>query len=172
MPAHRSRCRSSRRTTGSPARGWPDPAFLALVGHVFPLGRRAPVAGVDAVDSAEQALGLLEIAVARPLRPEIVVVALDELRHGSTVLIVTDTDRPGQVLGVVETVSAVLPAPSTAMFLASVRPRGGLVAADVDRWFEASALAAAHGVELLDWFVVSPGIAVSPREVAGEPERW
>ena len=48
----------------------------------------------------------------------------------------------------------------------------GLAHADVNRWFEASDIAADHGVELLEWFVVGPGGVVCPREVFGEPPRW
>jgi hypothetical protein len=48
----------------------------------------------------------------------------------------------------------------------------GLVDADIDRWLEASDIAAENGVELLEWFVVGPSGVVCPRELLGEPARW
>ena len=43
---------------------------------------------------------------------------------------------------------------------------------DVDRWLEASDVAADHGIELLEWYVVGPTGIVCPREAFGEPPRW
>ena len=43
---------------------------------------------------------------------------------------------------------------------------------DIDRWLEASDIAADHDVELIEWFVVGPNGVSCPRESFGEPPRW
>lgn len=43
---------------------------------------------------------------------------------------------------------------------------------DLDRWMEASTLAAAYGVSLLEWFIITESGAQCPRDLLGEPERW
>jgi hypothetical protein len=58
-----------------------------------------------------------------------------------------------------------------------VRPGGGLnlpatLPGDIDRWVEANEITEAHGIELIEWFVVGPAGVECPREMLGEPERW
>ena len=63
--------------------------------------------------------------------------------------------------------------------VASVRPvalgadeAAAVADGDIDRWFAASDIAADHGVELLEWFVVGPFGVICPRELLGERPRW
>jgi hypothetical protein len=58
------------------------------------------------------------------------------------------------------------------LVVATVRPCGATQQGDVDRWLEASAIADAHGVELIEWFVIGPAGPECPRDLLGEPERW
>ena len=61
---------------------------------------------------------------------------------------------------------------AAALVLATVRPTGCVLPGDIDRWLEASALAATHGVDLIEWYVISGSGAQCPRDLLGEPERW
>ena len=106
---------------------------------------------------------------------------LDDEGYGTTVLVVDGTERPDAVIDVVERVAeSAEVAGASAIVVATVRPatasideRGAASPhTDVNRWLEASDVAADHGIELLEWFVVGPGGVVCPREVFGEPERW
>jgi hypothetical protein len=140
---------------------------------------RCPRAGLDPVDDAVAALGVLTLAVHRPRRDETIAVLLDDERRGIAIVVVAGTQRPDDVVEVVELLAD--PASHggrvSAMFVASVRPSGDggaggpLVAGDVDRWLEMSELAESAGVELLEWFVVGDEIDC-PRDLLGEAPRW
>ena len=61
--------------------------------------------------------------------------------------------------------------------LATVRPDAAhnvpaTLPGDLDRWLEASEITEAHGIELIEWFVIGPAGVDCPRELLGEPERW
>ena len=59
-----------------------------------------------------------------------------------------------------------------AIVMASVRPGVGPLPGDVDRWRELSDIAESYGCELLEWFVISDGVAWCPRDFLAEPPRW
>ena len=58
-----------------------------------------------------------------------------------------------------------------ALVMATVRPGGGPLEDDGDRWLEMSDLTSAAGVELVEWFVIGDEIHC-PRDLLGEPPRW
>ena len=134
----------------------------------IPLPRPAPVrCGTDA-------LRVLFLSASQPLEPETLVFMLDRHGNGSIVTIVSGTVDPDAVLAVVECIARAaegLPH-AEAMVLATVRPNGSVLPGDIDRWMDANDIAIAHGVALIDWFVIGASGAQSPRDLLGEPERW
>jgi hypothetical protein len=138
---------------------------------------RLPRAGLDPITSHDDALVTIAMAVHRPLRPETIVVLLDDTRRGIALVVVTDTTRPDDVLEAVECLTR----PSThagragAIVVGSVRPGappdGADADRDVDRWLELSEIAEGHGIELLEWFVIGTEVRC-PRDHLGEAPRW
>lgn len=124
------------------------------------------------IRSRADALGLLSIAVQRPLRAETLCIPLDPEGQGVAILIASGTTVPDAVVGLVEFVAmSAEGGPTDRLVVASVRPHHDLLPDDVDRWLDASARAQQFGVLLLDWFVVSPSGIFTPRDLLGEPER-
>jgi hypothetical protein len=141
-----------------------------------PVHRRLPRAGVDRISCPDTALTMLLLATHRPIRPETIVILLDDQRRGLAVAVVTDTRRPDDVVEVVECLGrpAAHGGRVGAMIVASVRPGeldDEVAAGDVDRWLEISDLAEQAGVELLEWFVIGEEVTC-PRDRLGEPPRW
>lgn len=139
---------------------------------------RPPRACIDPVDTAPAALAVIDLAMRHPPTNETIVLVLDEDHRGRTVVVVDGTDDPDAVLEVVERLadSIVAAGRDGAIVLASVRPGSGALPDDGDRWLEASDLADAAGVELVEWFVID-GLAGAasawcPRDLLGEPPRW
>jgi hypothetical protein len=135
---------------------------------------RLPRAGVDPVDAAA-ALAVIDLAAhCPPIHHETVVLLLDQQRCGIAITVVAGTRHPDDVVDVADVVvrSASASAGAVhALVIATVRPGGGLLADDADRWLEMSSLASTHGVTLVEWFVL--GVATEcPRDLLGEPPRW
>lgn len=133
-----------------------------------PLPRPAPVR------CAADALRVLFIAAGNPLEPETLAFMLDAHGNGGVITVVSGTTQPDSVLAVAECMArAAEGVPhAAALVLASVRPQGTVLPGDIDRWLEASELASAHGVQLIEWFIITHSGAQSPRDLLGEPERW
>jgi hypothetical protein len=143
--------------------------------HSLPSPLRAPRGGVDRISGATAALALISSAITRPLAPEVVGVPLDALRVGRVVTVVGDAIDPDAVVLLACVMADAASRRSTdisSMFVATVRPDGGLLASDIDRWLEASALVEAHGLTLLEWFVITADGVWLPRELLGESPRW
>ena len=136
--------------------------------HPPQLPRPAPVR------CAADALRVLFIAAGNPLEPETLAFMLDAHGNGGVITVVSGTTQPDSVLAVAECMArAAEGVPrAAALVLASVRPHGTVLPGDIDRWLEASQVAAAHGVQLVEWFVITHSGAQSPRDLLGEPERW
>lgn len=126
------------------------------------------------VNSADAAVEQILSAAHQPPRPEVVVLLLtpDFLMHA--VVIVDDATSPDAVIEVIELVAeaAAEAGREQMLVVASVRPGDGPLPGDVDRWIELSDLADSHGCELLEWFVISDGVAWCPRDFLTEPPRW
>ena len=126
------------------------------------------------VRCAADALRLLFLAATHPLQPETLAFVLDGHGRGGVITIVSGTVDADSVLPVTECMSraAERVERATALVVASVRPGGCVLPGDIDRWMEASTLAAAYGVVLIEWFIISEAGVQCPRELLGESERW
>ncbi|MEO5723300.1 MAG: hypothetical protein ABIQ39_10885 [Ilumatobacteraceae bacterium] len=120
------------------------------------------------------ALQLIHLAMASPLRHETLGFLLDDAGFGNTIVVVADTQDPDAVLAVADCLSAAGgDVPSVAsLVLATVRPAGDRLDDDVDRWMEASDITECNGLQLIEWFVVGPIRMWCPRAELGEPSRW
>ena len=139
----------------------------------------APHAG-QPIRSAFDAIAVVSLAIHRPLEFETIGFFLDNHARSNTITVVTGTTEPDSVLEVAECLSlAAANSPNLCgLVLATVRPdstphRPATLPGDFDRWIEANSITDAHGIELIDWFVVgrSGGVAC-PRDLLGDPERW
>ena len=126
------------------------------------------------VRCAADALRLLFLAAAHPLQPETLAFVLDRQGCGGVITIVSGTVDADSVLPVTECMSraAERVERAAALVVATVRPAGCVLPGDLDRWMEASTLAAAYGVTLIEWFIITESGAQCPRDLLGEPERW
>lgn len=134
---------------------------------------RTPRVGVDPIRDPATALRVVRLAMHHPPVDQVVAVLLDHERRGGSIVVVTGTARPDDVLDVAERMTeAALGADHIdALVLASIRPGRGVDPYDGDRWLEMSELCELTGVELVEWFVV--GVAVTcPRDLLGEAPRW
>jgi hypothetical protein len=147
---------------------------------IFCAAHRVPRANVDPINGAGAALALVDLAMHHPPTDETIALVLDGDRRGRTIVIVDGTTDPDAVLEVVERVAGSIASTGRpgCVVLATVRPGGGPLDGDDERWLEASDLADDVGVELLEWFVVSgdtPSVtarAWCPRDLLGEAPRW
>jgi hypothetical protein len=128
----------------------------------------------EPIRTEADARALLSLAIARPPRHETLAFLLDDAGFGTTMVVVSGTERAEQVLDVVEHLAAAGATSGifTSLVVASVRPGGGVQVGDIDRWFDASDVAAAQGIELVEWFVVGDQGFACPRDLLGEPARW
>jgi hypothetical protein len=129
----------------------------------------------DPIRCAADALRVVAMVMHRPLEAETIAFFLDDASRSDTITIISGTTDPESVVAIAECmamVGAQVPA-LCGLVLASVRPEGsGVLPGDIDRWLDAEAIAEAQGVELIEWFVISPAGTECPRELLGEPERW
>jgi hypothetical protein len=147
---------------------------------IFCAAHRVPRANVDPINGPAAALALVDLAMHHPPADETVALVLDGDRRGRTIVIVDGTTAPDAVLDVVERVAGSIAATGRpgCVVLATIRPGGGPLDGDDDRWLEASELADDVGVELLEWFVATgdrPSVgarAWCPRDLLGEAPRW
>ncbi|MBI4884492.1 MAG: hypothetical protein HY826_10620 [Actinobacteria bacterium] len=126
------------------------------------------------VRCAADALRVVFMAVTQPLQPETLAFVLDAHGRGGVITVISGTVDADSILPVAECMSRAAERvdTATALVLASIRPGGCVLPGDLDRWMEASTLAATYGITLIEWFVVTESGAQSPRELLGEPERW
>ena len=134
---------------------------------------RLPLAS-DPIRTSLDALAVVSMAIHRPLEAETIAFFLDDTSHSNTITIVSGTTEPDTILSVAECM-ALAGAQSPGLcgvVLATVRPDSGTLPGDIDRWLEADAITEAHGIELIEWFIVYPAGVECPRQLLGEPERW
>lgn len=139
---------------------------------------RMPVRADTPVRNASDALSVVRLAMSQPACAETVVLVLDATRRGGTIVVVDGTAHDDAMIEIVERLSTMLADhdEGAALVVATVRPRRGCDEGDADRWLEASDIADAFGVELVEWFVIEAGgdavTAWCPRDLLGEPPRW
>lgn len=135
-----------------------------------------PSAPPARLTDAVAALQLVDLAVSRPLRSETVVFLADDAHLGHTCFVVSGTSAADDVLDVAALVVEVAErSPAVhAVALATVRPAEPTASgrSDLDRGLELLELFETAGLELLDWFVISPDGASSLREGTGLPLLW
>lgn len=126
------------------------------------------------VRCAADALRVFFLATTNPLQAETLAFVLDNHGQGGVITIVSGTVDSDSVLSVTECMAraAERVARATALVVASVRPGGCVLPGDLDRWMEASTLAAAYGITLIEWFIITESGAQCPRDLLGEPDRW
>ena len=129
---------------------------------------------VPIVDSADAALATIAQAAHDPARDEVIAVLLTPDYVGHTIVVVDGTTSPDAVVEVTELLveAAAEAGREQIIVLASIRPGGGPLPGDVDRWIELSDLAESRGCELADWFVISGCVVWCPRDFVLEPPRW
>lgn len=128
----------------------------------------------DPVRSEAEALRIFGLAASSPIEHETLAFFLDEQGVGGIITVIGGTSEPDALLEIVECLgraAAQAPMP-LALVIASMRPHDGVLDSDVQRWFAACDVAADHDIRLLDWFVIGPRGALSPRALCGEPDRW
>jgi hypothetical protein len=143
--------------------------------HSLPSSAHVPHGGVERIHGPGPALALISAAIKRPLAPEVIGVPLDEHRVSRVVTVVGDAEDPDAMVllaGLMARAVSGRPTAITSLVMATVRPHAGVLATDIDRWFEASALVEACGLTLLEWFVITDDGVWLPRELVGETARW
>jgi len=135
---------------------------------------RLPQAGVDPICSAGDALAVFALQLSQPLCHETLVMLIDSSGCGLSLITVSDTTLPHQVVDVADTMAIMLAdrPDVSGMVLATVRPRGGVLADDDTLWFEADAVVESQELVLYDWLVIGRGGTRSVVEELGVPSRW
>lgn len=137
--------------------------------------RTSPSAPIPtSIHSEIDALHVVATAIADLAEPQVIAV-ITRRRQSDTIMVVDGTHPADAVLGIAELVGVTAAdegVDDAEVVLASVRPDGSDDADDLVRWKILDALCEESGVELLDWFVLTPYEYWSPRALAGEPERW
>ena len=143
-----------------------------------------PVAGrhtpAEPIRSSIDAIAVVSLAIHRPLESETIGFFVDDHSRSNTITVVSGTTEPDSVLAVAECLAL-----AGRRLADAVRSRAGddpagfgdhdlsaTLPGDIDRWIEANAITEAHGIELIEWFVVGPSGVDCPRDLLGEPERW
>jgi hypothetical protein len=133
----------------------------------------------DPIRSSIDAIAVVSLVIHRPLQAETIAFLVDDGGRSNTITVVSGTTEPDSVLSVAECMAlAGSRIPSLCgVVLATVRPNtapnlSAILPGDLDRWNESNAITDAHGIELIEWFVVGPAGADCPRALLGEPERW
>jgi len=126
------------------------------------------------IDGFDAAVRNLHLAMAWPRRAETIALLLDADYVGHSIVVVDGAPTPDAVLDVTAWLATGPPGvPSAAAaVLCSVRPEGGLLPGDDDRWLTLDAVLAHVGIELLEWVVATEQDALLPRVLAESPPRW
>ena len=135
---------------------------------------RLPRARLDPIYSAAEAMAIFAAQMTKPMRAETLVMYLDDAGRGSTLVTVTGTDDPFQIVDIAEAMA--LSGSSSpdvcGLVLASVRPGGCVLPGDDELWLEAADVVDDIGLTLVDWLIIGRDGTVSPRELLGMPSRW
>jgi hypothetical protein len=133
-----------------------------------------PLAG-EPILTPVDALRVVSMAIHRPLEAETIAFFLDDGNRSNTITIVSGTTQPDSIVAVAECMAVAASRSPTlcGVVLASVRPDTlGLLPGDIDRWLMVDAITEAHGIELVEWFIIDGAGVECPRDVLGEAERW
>jgi hypothetical protein len=144
-----------------------------------PPTRCRPPHATQPIRSSLDAIAVVSLAIHRPLEFETIGFFVDDHSRSNTITVVTGTTEPDSVLAVAECLSlAAAQSPTLCgLVLATIRPDSdnhlsAMLPGDIDRWIEANAITEAHGIELIEWFVVGRSGVDCPRDLLGDAERW
>jgi hypothetical protein len=129
----------------------------------------------DPIRCAADALRVFALAMKQPPEHETIAFLLDNTSRSDTITIISGTAEPDSIVGIAEcmAMAGAQVASLCGLVLATVRPDADAIAAgDIDRWIDAAAITETHGIELIEWFVVTAVGVVCPRELLGDPPRW
>ena len=132
-----------------------------------------PKAG-EPIRTSLEALRVVSMAIRHPLEAETIAFFLDDCNCSNTITVISGTTEPDSIVAVAECVAlAASRSPSLCgVVLATIRPAGGLLPGDLERWQLIDAITEAQGIELVEWFIVGSAGVDSPRGLLGEPDRW
>jgi len=132
-----------------------------------------PKAG-EPIRTSLEALRVVSMAIRHPLEAETIAFFLDDCNCSNTITVISGTTEPDSIVAVAECVAlAASRSPSLCgVVLATIRPAGGLLPGDLERWQLIDAVTEAQGIELVEWFIVGAAGVDSPRGLLGEPDRW
>jgi hypothetical protein len=138
--------------------------------------RRIPRPARQSLRGPRDALDVITLAVSHPARPETICLLLDRAHRGFTVVIIEGSGPDDDLMGLGDLLigAAADSGAIGAVVIATVRPdRSHLPDAnDERRWFDLRVRFDEAGVELLDWFVLSGGLASSLCELTDSRWRW
>lgn len=124
---------------------------------------------LDPIDSLVEALGILALAVPRPLCDGSLVLAMDSLHRGLGMVrapSVTPT-----VLHHVVGMTCAIPS-AISVVIVSVRSRGLMRPSDIGDLACLTKVMRDAGLSLRDWVIVGRGGLYCPRSIAGWPDPW
>jgi hypothetical protein len=126
------------------------------------------------IQSTDDAAHLFSLAMRHPMEHETLAFLLDDSNHGNTIVAVSGTEQPHDVRRVVKVMALAGGHDPRwcGLVVASVRPDAPMDDDDLDRWWDLEAIADIHGVQLVEWLVISPDGCHSPRAALGVPGRW
>jgi len=147
--------------------------------HHRPSVRAIPIHG------SRDALDVVSLAAAEPLRAETIALLLDDDHVGRACVVIEGTQEPDDVVDIARLMAelAERDVDVHAIVLASIRPRRPADdlpegaddpqgRSDVDRWLELLDLFERAGIDLLDWYVVTQHTVFSLRSRTGMPPLW
>ncbi len=130
-----------------------------------------PRAHRDPVTSATQALSVFSLAITRPLRPETLVLMMNQNHRGIGLFALNNGDDLGSLIDHIVGRCATEHL-AHAVAIASVRPQWQPQFHRGNEWTTARDICQRAGVQLVDWFVVSRHGVHCPRIVAHDPGGW
>ncbi|MHB1129961.1 MAG: hypothetical protein ACYC06_07935 [Ilumatobacteraceae bacterium] len=130
-----------------------------------------PRAHRDPINSATQALSVFSLAIARPLRPETLVLMMSHDHRGVGLFALNSA---GNLCSLIDHIVGRCATENTARAIAitSVRSQWQSQNQCGDEWVSSRNICQRAGVQLVDWFVVSHHGVHCPRITVHEPATW
>ena len=130
-----------------------------------------PRAHRDPINSATQALSVFSLAIARPLRPETLVLMMNHDHRGIGLFAL---NSGANLCTLIDHIVGKCASEDTAraVAIASVRPQRQSQPQGDSEWTSARAICQRAGLQLVDWFVISRHGVHRPRLVTREPSEW
>ncbi len=117
--------------------------------------------------SREHAIAVIHRVVADPPQSAVIVLLVRCDHSVEGVVEVSGIQRAEQVLDVLDCVLAAASTRVEGVIVASIRPDGGIVAADCDLWHDVEETVVDAGLRLIDWYVFGRLSIVNVGELIG-----